>query len=175
MSRINTRAPRWACAAALLALLGACDNTLQTQTGAAPALSQGVHAVVVVPPAPAGSPAEVQLHLRREGVETPIASFQGELRYDVSKLTVQGGSFPSGVMGAWNEVEPGRIRFAAASIDGMAGTLALTLRATPRGEIGESTFRVTMEELVGTATFEDLTPRFVERAHPLFSTSALQH
>ncbi|HYR08445.1 MAG TPA: hypothetical protein VEQ60_11770 [Longimicrobium sp.] len=174
MSRPRIRAARWtAAAAAVLALLGGCDNTLQTQTEI-PILPPGVHAVVVVTPAAPGSPAEVQLHLRREGVQTPIASYQGELRYDVSRLTVQGGSFPAGVVGAWNEVEPGRIRFAAASLEGLAGTLALTLRATPRGEIGESAFQVRMDELVGTTAFENLTPRFVHREHPLFSTSPLQ-
>lgn len=169
MSRIRIRAPRWAAAAALLALLGGCDNTLQTQTETPVVLAPGVHAVVVV------SPAEVQLHLRREGVETPIASYQGEMRYDVSRLTVQGGSFPSGVMGAWNEVEPGRIRFAAAAPEGLQGSLALTLRTTPRGEVGESAFQVRMDELVGAASFEDLKPRFVERAHPLFSTTPPQN
>ncbi|HEX6370699.1 MAG TPA: hypothetical protein VF006_17385 [Longimicrobium sp.] len=173
MSRIRIRAPRWAAAAAVLALLGGCDNTLQTQTET-PTLAPGVHAVVVVAPAAPGSPAEVQLHLRRQGVETPIASYQGELRYDASRMTVQGGSFPAGVMGAWNEVEPGRVRFAAAAPDGLSGSLALTLRATPKGEIGESAFQVRMDELVGAAAFEDLTPRFVQRAHPLFSTTPLQ-
>lgn len=172
MSRPPIRARRWA-AAAVLALLGACDNTLQTQTEA-PVLAPGVHAVVVVLPGTAGNPAEVQLHLRRQGVETPIASYQGELRYDVARLTVQGGAFPAGAVGAWNEVEPGRIRFAAAAPDGLAGSLALTLRASPRGELEKSAFQVRMEELVGTRAFEDLTPRFVERAHPLFSTSPLQ-
>ncbi|HEY0019367.1 MAG TPA: hypothetical protein VGC13_23905 [Longimicrobium sp.] len=172
MSRNRIRARRWAAAAAVLALLGGCDNTLQTQTET-PILAPGVHAVVVVPPAAPGSPTEVQLHLRREGVVTPIASYQGELRYDASLLTVQGGAFPAGVMGAWNEVEPGRVRFAAAAPDGLGGSLALTLRATPRGEIGESAFQVRMQELVGAAAFEDLTPRFVDRAHPLFSTTPL--
>lgn len=174
MTYPRIRAPRWAAAAAVLVLLGGCDNALQTQTEPAPALTPGVHAVVVVAPAAPGSPAEVQLHLRREGVQTSIASYQGEMRYDVSRMTVQGGSFPSGVVGAWNEVEPGRIRFAAAATEGLPGTLALTLRATPRGEIGESAFQVRMEELVGTVAFENLTPRFVNRAHPLFSTSPLQ-
>lgn len=172
MSRTPNRAFRWA-AAAVLVLLGGCDNTLETQTET-PVLTPGVHAVVVVAPGAAGSPSEVQLHLRRQGVETPIASYQGELRYDVERLTVQGGSFPAGVVGAWNEVEPGRVRFAAAAPEGLPGTLALTLRATPRGEIGESAFQVRMEELVGAAAFENLTPRFVVREHPLFSTTPLQ-
>jgi hypothetical protein len=176
MSRTKIRAPRWAAAAAVLALLGACDNTLETQTQAeAPVLTPGVHAVVVVAPGTGGSATEVQLHLRRQGVATPIASYQGEMRYDVSALTVQGGSFPAGVVGAWNEVEPGHIRFAAVATEGLPGTLALTLRATPRGEIGESAFRVRMEELVGAASFENLTPQFVAREHPLFSTTPLQY
>lgn len=172
MSRTPIRAPRWA-AAAVLALLAACDNTLQTQTEA-PVLTPGVHAVVVVASPAPGSAPEVQLHLRREEVPTPIASYQGELRYDVSRLTVQGGAFPAGVVGAWNEVEPGRIRFAAAAPEGLAGSLALTLRATPRGAMDASAFQVRMEELVGAAAFENLTPRFVQREHPLFSTSPLQ-
>ena len=172
MNRPEIRARRWA-AAAVLALLGACDNTLQTQTET-PILPPGVHAVVVVAPAAAGAPAEVQLHLRRQGVESPLASYQGELRYDVSRLTVQGGGFPAGVVGAWNEVEPGRIRFAAAAPEGLGGTLALTLRATPRGEIGESAFQVRLDELGGAAGFENLTARAVQREHPLFSASALQ-
>jgi hypothetical protein len=176
MNRSLNRPARWAAAAALVALLGGCDNTLQTQTGtpAEPVRTPGVHAEVVVPPAAAGAPAEVQLHLRREGVETPIASYQGELRYDVSRLQLQGGSFPAGVVGAWNEVEPGRVRFAAAAPEGLGGTLALTLRALPRGEVAESTFQVRMDELTGAASFEDLTPRFVEREHPFFSTAPLR-
>jgi hypothetical protein len=168
-----------AVAAGLLGLLAACTDVLPTEREAAPApevpgaLPPGVHAVVVVAAVAAGSPAEVQLHLRRQGVETPLASYQGELRYDVESLTVTGGSFPAGVAGAWNEVEPGRIRFAAASLDGLPGTLALTLQATPRGEIGETAFQVQMEELVGAAAYENLTPRFVQRAHPLFSRAPL--
>lgn len=173
MSRPNLRAARWAAVAALVGLHAACDNTLQTQTEAV-APVPGVHAVVVVPPAAPGEPVQVQLHLRREAVEAAIASYQGELRYDVSRLQVQGGSYPAGVVGAWNEVEPGRIRFAAAAADGLAGSLALTLRATPRGEIGADAFQVQMEELVGAASFENLTPRFVRREHPLFSTTPLQ-
>lgn len=156
--------------------MAACTDALPTTREAepeTPALAPGVHAVVVVAPVEAGSPAEVQLHLRRQGVATPLASYQGELRYDVARLAVTGGSFPAGVAGAWNEVEPGRIRFAAASLDGLPGTLALTLQATPRGEIGEASFEVRMEELVGAAAFEDLTPRFVQRAHPLFSRAPL--
>ncbi|HYW12537.1 MAG TPA: hypothetical protein VE871_11300 [Longimicrobium sp.] len=170
------RMKRRALAAALLGLLAACTDALPTTpeaTPETPVLAPGVHAVVVVVPVEAGSPAEVQLHLRRQGVATPLASYQGELRYDVERLSVTGGSFPAGVAGAWNEVEPGRIRFAAASLDGLPGTLALTLQATPRGEIGEAAFEVRMEELVGAAAFENLTPRFVQRAHPLFSRTPL--
>lgn len=173
MNRPVIRNVRWT-VMALMVMFGGCDDSLQTQTPTEPVLSPGVHAVIVVALAAAGQPAEVQLHLRRAGVETAIASYQGELLYDVSRLTVQGASFPSGVAGAWNEVEPGHIRFAAAGMDGLGGSLALTLRAVPRGEIAASSFRVIMTELIGAASYENLTSRFVRREHPHFSTAPLQ-
>jgi hypothetical protein len=134
-------------------------------------LGPGIHPVLVVD-ARADS-ARVELHLRRVQVSARVASYQGELRYDPATLTLAGAQLPGGVAGAWNEVAPGRVRFAAAASAGVGDGAVLTLRfAAATAPVRES-FQLVMEEVVASEGFADLTEQVSARMHPLFSAAPL--
>jgi len=92
----------------------------------------------------------VEVRLERAAGAPAIGAFQGNLRFDAAALTVASGQFAPGVVGAWNQVEPGRVRFAGASTQGIVGGAVLVLRVTPKRALSAADFRATLEEAFGT-------------------------
>ncbi|HEX2079834.1 MAG TPA: cohesin domain-containing protein [Longimicrobium sp.] len=161
-------------AAALLvsAALAACERQPAASQTPDPlgGLEPGIHPVLVVAAAEGG--AQVELHLRRVQVQGRVASYQGELRYDASVLRLRGAQLPAGVAGAWNEVEPGRVRFAGAAPGGVPDGAVLTLRFAASAPPVRESFAVAMEEVVA-HDFADLTASVSRAEHPVFSTAPL--
>jgi hypothetical protein len=86
--------------------------------------------------------------VRIGGAAGPLASYQGELRFDAAVVTFVSATFPPGVTGAANPVAPGRIRFAAASPGGAppGPALRLVLRSADGRAVDARGLRVTIEE-----------------------------
>jgi hypothetical protein len=174
MKTMSAGSIRRAAGALLCVAVAACE---QPPTPVAPAdpvpAGPGIHPVLVVP-VEAGDSATVELHLLRVGVPDAVASFQGELRYDATRLKLARAAFPSGVAGLWNEVEPGRVRIASAAPEGLGNGAVVTLRFARGGAVDATAFSVAVEEVVAQREFSNLTSRVVVREHPLFSTRALE-
>lgn len=159
-----------------LGMVVGCKDAVEPQEpNVLEGLKTGIHPIVVVA-SKSGSSAVVELHLRRVRVDASVASYQGEIQYDTKVLTLSGAEFPRGATGAWNEVSPGKVRFAGASLEGLADGAVLTLRFTTRGRgsILAEDFKLRMEEVVSTSGFKSLTSEMVSREQPLFSASPLR-
>lgn len=137
-------------------------------------LEPGIHPVVAVT-ARQGTGASVELRLHRVEVLSRIASYQGELRFDPDRLALQEVSFPEGVLGAWWEVKPGRLRLAGARLEGLPEGAVLVLRVQERkqGVLDARAFRFEVEELRAAGDFRDLLPLLAERSRPIFSAAPL--
>lgn len=173
MSRMKRIATPFALALGL-GLLAGCENAVQPQEASVlEGLAPGIHPIVVLT-SRAGNAATVELHLKRVGVDARIASFQGELEFATERLTLAGAELSPGVMGAWNESAPGKVRFAGAAMEGLGEGAVLRLRFTAKGAVEGDAFQVKVEELVSSADFQDLSPRVVAREQPLFSPTPLK-
>lgn len=163
---------RGAAALLLAAALAACDRHPVVAPAPEPAaeLGPGIHPVLVLAAGDGG--ARVELHLRRVQVEAQVAGYQGELLYDATGLRLDGAQFPAGVAGAWNEVQPGRVRFAGAAPAGVPEGAVLTLRFTASSPPLRESFGLVMEEVVSSG-FANLTGRVSRPEHPLFSRTPL--
>lgn len=128
-------------------------------------LGPGIHPTLVVA-SQTGDSAVVELHLRRVQIPDEVASYQGELRYDAARLKLSAAAFPAGAAGVWNEVEPGRLRFAGAAPEGVRDGAVLALRFARSGAVEAAGFSVAMEEVVARNAFAPLTSRVVARPHP---------
>jgi hypothetical protein len=128
-------------------------------------LEQGLNPVLSVTESAAG-PVEVVLRLQSPSATAPVGSGQGELRFDPARLTLVGASLPDGVAGAWNEVEPGRVRFASVSPAGLPDGSLLVLRFAARERLRAEWFAVQVEEVTAAAGFTNLTSIVVPRDHP---------
>lgn len=149
---------------AAMALVAACSDVVQpkqtTPDDPFAGLRPGLHPVLVVTEAgPVTTYAEVRFH--RVQTTASIASFQAELSYDTTKLSVLGSDFASGVDGAWHEVSPGRVRFAGAAASGLADVPLATLRFASKQASAKRAFTLEFQELVGADDFSDLTPRVI--------------
>lgn len=145
---------------AVVALAAACQDVVQPKQGVAgdplTGLKSGLHPVLVVTEAgPVTTYADVRLH--RVQTNAPIASFQAEITFDTTQLTVLGSDFAAGVDGAWHEVAPGRVRFAGAAAVGLGDAPLATLRFASKQVAARRTFGLQFQELVGADDFSDLT------------------
>jgi hypothetical protein len=118
----------------------------------APAAAQGaaapqVRAAATVTADEAGP--RVELRLARAPSAPAVGSFAGELRFDPGTLALAGGEVPAGLLVLWNEVEPGRVRFAGASTEGFGDGPVLVLRFRGRGGVPADAFGVRLEEAFG--------------------------
>jgi len=120
---------------------------------AVPALADGaasqtprVRSAVAVS-AEAGGGSRVEVRLERDAAAPQVGSFQGELRFDPAALTLAGAELPAGLVGAWNQVEPGRVRFAGVSPNGLGGGAVLVLRFTSRAPVAPDQLQVRLEEV----------------------------
>ena len=169
---------RWA----LALLLGVGVAGCERQPAAAPLVEEtdpfanlgpGIHPVLVLA-ARTPESARVELHLKRVQVTAQVASYQGELTYDAARMKLSAAEFPAGLAGAWNEVEPGRVRFAAAAPSGVGDAAVLTLSFAATEKPSAEHFTLAMEEVVASEEFADLTPQVAQRPHPLFSETQVQ-
>jgi hypothetical protein len=157
-------------------LLGGCESVVESnaqEPSVLEGLGPGIHPIVVVANQSADK-ATVALYLKQVQVTATLASYQGELSYDASALKLEGAELPQGIVGAWNEVKPGQVRFAGAAMTGVSAGPVLTLRFTSKGAVQANAFKLRMEEVVGAANFENLTKQVVEREQPLFSKTPLE-
>lgn len=135
-------------------------------------LEQGIHPVLSIPALDrtgGGELVEIHLHLRSVDVEGPVASYQGEFRFDPDALSVIEGRFPEGLLGAWNEVEPGLVRFAGVSLEGLGEGAALTLTVETHRSLAAGDFQINVEEVVMAEGFTDLTDQVVRRDVPILT------
>lgn len=168
---------RAACGVVLLATaLGACHDvpTVPGPGGVPPelrGLPPGIHPVLTLP---AGAPrpqeiTRIRLHLYQVGQQDRIASWQGVIHYDPEAVEVVDGAFAEGLMGAWNVVEPGVLRFAGISLEGVGNAAAVELTVKALRHLRASDFRVELEEVVSTAAFTDVTETVSTAPAPLLS------
>jgi hypothetical protein len=152
--------------AAAMALLSACsDATAPARTDGLPKeLDAGIYPLISVA-SQTSSTAQVDLYLKRVPAATRIASYQGELTYDASVLTLEHTDLPAGLIGTTNEVTPGHVRFAGAALEGVGDVPVLALRFTRRGSFGQKSFAVKVEELAGADDFADLTQQVSTRSY----------
>ncbi|HYW13736.1 MAG TPA: hypothetical protein VE871_17370 [Longimicrobium sp.] len=151
-------------AAAGLALATLLAGTeLRGMERAAP--EPGIHPTLVVSE-PAAGQARVELVLRRVEMAEQIASYQGEITYDRASMQLRRAEVPAGITGLFNEVSPGRIRFAGVKVDGLGAGGVLVLHVTPTRPLAAEHFRVTITEVAATS-LTILTPRVATGAAPL--------
>lgn len=102
------------------------------------------------------------------GIE--LASVQGELEYDATRLQLSRAILPQGVEGDAMEVSPGRVRFVGTLVQGVAETPLLHLEFRGREQAvapAREMFNVRFEEVTGGADLADLTAT-VRSDHLLF-------
>jgi hypothetical protein len=131
-------------------------------------LGPGIHPLLVMS-TPAGGAVKVELHLKRVDIADMVASYQGELSYDSRALTFSRAELPAGVMGASNEVEPGRLRFTGMAPDGLKDGAVLVLHFVAKGTLGTNPFQLRMEEVISNKGFQSLTERVIKRENPLLA------
>jgi hypothetical protein len=158
---------RGVCAALLVLAGAACSEAEGRGSPVEPEPGPGIHPTLVVTPLPSGE-SRVELVLRRVDVTEQVASVQGEITYDVTRMRLQAAEVPQGIAGAWNEVAPGRIRFAGLKVDGLGDGPVFTLRVQASAPLAAEAFSVTLSELIEAATFGDMTARVTRSPHPLF-------
>jgi hypothetical protein len=133
-------------------------------------LAPGIHPVLSIPALDGGGEVrEIRVYLYEVDVEGVVAAYQGELAYDTDALEIVDAEFDEGVAGAWHVVEPGRLRFAGASVKGVKGVPAITLkvRSSRRPRAGD--FHVALEEVTAAEGFADLTDRVVQLDRPVLT------
>lgn len=133
------------------------------------AYEPGIHPLLSAPgwSSLAGGPLLVRLELKSVEVPGSIASYEGTLRYNAEKIQLNRASVPEGLTGVFNEIEPGMIRFAGVSLDGMGGLPILLLEVESDIPISPEDFQVELQEIIGSEGFNDLTDRVVPRSHPV--------
>jgi hypothetical protein len=168
MNRPLARRARIALPCAAL-LLGACRDATAPRTEGLPrGLEAGIYPLVRLV-AESQSSAQVELYLKRVRTADALSSYQGELTYDPAILTLDHTDLPPGLTGTTYQTAPGRIRFAAAALEGVGDVPLLALRFTRTGQISAATFQVAVEEVTGPG-FTDLSAQaagartFFERA-----------
>lgn len=112
--------------------------------------------------------------VKRVGDGPEISSAQLVLEFDPAILGLRGGEVRRGLLGAWSEISPGRLRIAAAALDGLGDEPLLTLSVSPTKPLGKEHFIATYEELTSSDGFEDLLELVVPRPHPLFTAAGAQ-
>lgn len=124
-------------------------------------LGPGIHPVVALPTASAwrSGQAPIRIHLLAVDVDVRVQSYQGWIRFDPELMEVLDGSSPEGILGAWNEVTPGAVRFAGVSLEGVGDGQVLELRVKARRPIVAGDLALSLDEVTGTqatAAFKNL-------------------
>ena len=150
-------------AAPLLAfalMLGCADANPGSADGALPTLTEpGIYTLLSSRPTSQGL-SEVSLSLKQVPGGIELASAQGELTYDAALLQLAGTVMPEGIEGDVVEVSPGRVRFVATLVQGVAEPVLLRLQFSGREKqvaLAREMFSVNLEEVTGGADLADLT------------------
>jgi hypothetical protein len=99
----------------------------------------------------------VDLSLAQVPNAVDLASYQGELRYDASRLSFEQATFPERVTGAAFELSPGRLRFVGTANAPTGAFPLLHLRFRAGGKVTPGTVDVAFEEVTAAADLADLT------------------
>jgi hypothetical protein len=164
-----------------LVILGGCrDEPLGVRGEGQPLelndLRPGFHPVLSSPELSewtAGAPVFLRFHLVDVDVGADVQSIQGELRYDAKVMEPIALEFPEGILGAWNEVEPGTIRYAGVAVDGVGDRAFFELLVEAKRPIQRHHLKMTVEEVVGTLgeeTFRDVTPQVAAQEETILTT-----
>lgn len=163
----------------LCALLACHDDLVEPDQPALPeeisTLPPGIHPVLSIPGLDAVGPGTsfvLRVHLFAVGLDDPVASYQGELHFDPDALEIQGGSVPDGILGAWNLTDPGVIRFAGATLEGVGDRPVVELDARAKRRLRAQDFTVTLEEVVAADGFRALTAQVTNGA-PILTDAIL--
>lgn len=155
---------------ALTLLIGCSDaGDPNGRDGGLPTLTEaGFYPMLSASTSPEQSTVTLSLKQVPGGIE--LASVQGELEYDATRLQLARATLPEGVEGDAFEVSPGRVRFVGTLVQGLAETPLLRLEFTGREQPAAPTremFTVRFEEVTGGADIADLTST-VRSDHLLF-------
>lgn len=128
--------------------------------GALPTLTEpGIYALLSAR-APSAGQSEVTLSLKQLPGGIELASVQGELQYDAAALELVSNALPEGIEGDVVEVSPGRVRFVATLVQGLAEPAILRLQFRGREApvaLAREMFSVRLEEVSGGADLADVT------------------
>lgn len=139
---------------ALLALAPALAvKPLAAQAAAA---APRVRAEVTVAAEAGGARAEVRL--ARAPSAPLVGSFSGEARFDPARFTLAGAEVPAGLTVTWNQLEPGRVRFAGVSPQGLGDGVVLVLRLSGSARPTPDTVAARLDEAFGTDARDRLAP-----------------
>lgn len=163
--------------------MGACDeDPTRVENGQAEReeLAPGVHAMLSAPELTAGDAIRgragnelmlraaggtvtLQMYLMRVEVDSEISSYQVQLRYDTELMEFVNGTVPQGIMGTFNEPEPGRLRMVGLALDGMPEDGTFGLEFTLKGDQGATELVLEVEELTGDLGSTNLTEKSIPR------------
>lgn len=124
--------------------------------------ASGIHPSIVVGKT-SGAVTQVEVHLRRVQTDARIGSFQGEIGFRSDLGAVVGAVLPEGVTGSWNEVAPGRLRFAGAALGPVADGAILSLAIEGSRVPKVSDFTLKIEEITAPDQYSNLTSLLVEK------------
>lgn len=156
--RFNTFLARCAAPALALALLVGCADARHALSGEGdlPTLSEaGLYPSISVRASGGHSIATLSLAQGPGGVQ--LASYQGEITYDVRALTLDKAALPEGITGAIHETSPGRLRFVGTSLEGVGEVPLLSLRFRQGGALSREMFSVRFEEVTAAGDLSDVT------------------
>lgn len=172
------RAGAWGCGVVLVlvasVVVGCDDDPVMPsgfETEVLENLEPGIHLILSAPDMDptGGGVTHLRIHLKAVELPAGIASYQGELRFDPDVISVLGGRVPEGLMGVWHEVEPGRVRFAGVSMEGIGDEAVLVLELESERALRSTDFEGVVEEVVSTEEFTEVTREVVERERPIFT------
>ncbi|HEX8395786.1 MAG TPA: hypothetical protein VF665_25760 [Longimicrobium sp.] len=158
------RGVRLAAALVLGTALAGCGDLLGTEKKGEPAepaitfTEPGIYPVLVVAQQTADS-ARLELHLKRVAVTERVASVQGELKFDATKLALGAVTVGDGITGATNETTAGTLRFAGVATAGIDGGAVLTLSFATRAPVAAEAFELNVEEIIASEDFVNLGSR----------------
>lgn len=141
-------------------MLGCADASQGSADGGLPTLTEpGIYALLSSRPASEGQ-TELSLSLKQVPGGIELASVQGELTYDAAALQLAATALPEGIEGDVVEVSPGRVRFVATLVQGVAEPVVLRMQFSGRDKpvaLAREMFDVRLEEVTGGADLADVT------------------
>lgn len=141
-------------------VVGCTDAGTPDANGGLPTLTEAGFYPLLSAQAASGEASVVTLSLRQVPGGIDLASVQGELQYDASRLQMSRATLPEGVEGDVEEVSSGRVRFVGTLLEGVGEPALLRLEFRGREApvaLTREMFTVRIEEVTGGADLADLT------------------